>query len=106
MFCAIIENGPYRSLRCGPFLSKTGRKPARQAGSAQGSEPTNARKEDVVNNLLRLIGNRLIALPIMVFGVTILVFFLMSFSPSIRHTRRWARERRRKPSTRTAKVTG
>ena len=34
-----------------------------------------------MNNLLRLIGNRLIALPIMVFGVTILVFFLMSFSP-------------------------
>lgn len=34
-----------------------------------------------MNNLLRLIGKRLIALPIMVFGVTILVFFLMSFSP-------------------------
>ena len=34
-----------------------------------------------MNNLLRLIGNRLIALPIMVLGVTILVFFLMSFSP-------------------------
>lgn len=34
-----------------------------------------------MNNLLRLIGRRLIALPIMVFGVTILVFFLMSFSP-------------------------
>lgn len=35
----------------------------------------------MVNNLVRLIGNRLIALPIMVLGVTILVFFLMSFSP-------------------------
>lgn len=34
-----------------------------------------------MNNLLRLIGNRLIALPIMIFGVTILTFFLMSFSP-------------------------
>ena len=34
-----------------------------------------------MNNLLRLIGRRLVALPIMVFGVTILVFFLMSFSP-------------------------
>lgn len=33
-----------------------------------------------MNNLLRLIGRRLIALPIMAFGVTILVFFLMSFS--------------------------
>ena len=35
---------------------------------------------EAVNNLLRLIGRRLIALPIMAFGVTILVFFLMSFS--------------------------
>lgn len=34
-----------------------------------------------MNNLLRLIGNRLIALPIMIFGVTLLVFFIMSFSP-------------------------
>ena len=34
-----------------------------------------------VNNLLRLIGRRLIALPIMVIGVTILVFFVMSLSP-------------------------
>ncbi len=34
-----------------------------------------------MNNLIRLIGNRLIALPIMVLGVTLLVFFLMSFSP-------------------------
>ena len=34
-----------------------------------------------MNNLLRLIGNRLLWLPIMVFGVTVLVFFLMSFSP-------------------------
>ncbi|MGL5173261.1 MAG: ABC transporter permease [Olsenella sp.] len=33
-----------------------------------------------MNNLLRLIGRRLVALPIMAFGVTILVFFLMSFS--------------------------
>ena len=37
-----------------------------------------------MNNLLRLIGRRLIALPIMALGVTILVFFLMSFTdPSI-----------------------
>lgn len=34
-----------------------------------------------MNNLLRLVGKRLIALPIMVLGVTILVFFIMSFSP-------------------------
>ena len=34
-----------------------------------------------MNNLLRLIGRRLIALPIMVFGVTILVFCLMALSP-------------------------
>ncbi|NGM17253.1 ABC transporter permease [Xiamenia xianingshaonis] len=34
-----------------------------------------------MNNLLRLVGNRLIALPIMVLGVTFLVFFIMSFSP-------------------------
>ena len=34
-----------------------------------------------MNNLLRLIGRRLIALPIMVIGVTILVFFIMSLSP-------------------------
>ena len=33
-----------------------------------------------MNNLLRLVGRRLIALPIMVLGVTFLVFFLMSFS--------------------------
>lgn len=33
-----------------------------------------------MNNLLRLIGRRLIALPIMAFGVTLLVFVLMSFS--------------------------
>lgn len=34
-----------------------------------------------VNNLLRLIGRRLVALPIMVLGVTILVFFIMALSP-------------------------
>lgn len=34
-----------------------------------------------MNNLLRLIGRRLIALPIMAFAVTFLIFFLMSFSP-------------------------
>lgn len=33
-----------------------------------------------MNNLIRLIGRRLVALPIMVLGVTFLVFFLMSFS--------------------------
>lgn len=41
---------------------------------------TQQEKGERVNNLLRLIGRRLIALPIMAFGVTILVFFLMSFS--------------------------
>ncbi len=34
-----------------------------------------------MNNLIRLIGRRLVALPIMVLGVTFLVFFVMSFSP-------------------------
>ena len=34
-----------------------------------------------MSNLLRLVGRRLIALPIMVLGVTLLVFFLMSLSP-------------------------
>ncbi|MDY2940830.1 MAG: ABC transporter permease [Varibaculum sp.] len=34
-----------------------------------------------MNNLLRLIGRRLIALPIMAIGVTLLVFFLMELSP-------------------------
>ncbi|MFR4803559.1 MAG: ABC transporter permease [Eggerthellaceae bacterium] len=34
-----------------------------------------------MSNLLRLIGRRLIALPIMIIGVTILVFFLMALSP-------------------------
>ncbi len=34
-----------------------------------------------MSNLLRLIGRRLIALPIMIFGVTILVFFIMALSP-------------------------
>lgn len=33
-----------------------------------------------MNNLLRLIGRRLLAFPVMVFGVAFLVFFLMSFS--------------------------
>lgn len=34
-----------------------------------------------MSNLLRLIGRRLIALPIMILGVTLLVFFLMALSP-------------------------
>ena len=34
-----------------------------------------------MSNLLRMIGRRLIALPIMIFGVTILVFFVMALSP-------------------------
>lgn len=38
-------------------------------------------KEDEVNNLLRLIVNRILWLPVMVLGVTILVFFIMSLSP-------------------------
>lgn len=33
-----------------------------------------------MSNLLRLLGRRLVALPFMAFGVTFLVFFLMSFS--------------------------
>lgn len=35
-----------------------------------------------MSNLIRLIGRRLIALPIMILGVTFLVFFIMSFSPA------------------------
>ena len=35
-----------------------------------------------MSNLLRLIGRRLIAFPIMVLGVTLLVFVVMSFSPA------------------------
>lgn len=35
-----------------------------------------------MSNLLRLIGRRLLALPVMVLGVTFLVFFIMSFSPA------------------------
>ncbi|WIM70624.1 ABC transporter permease [Corynebacterium suedekumii] len=35
-----------------------------------------------MSNLLRLIGRRLIALPVMILGVTFLVFFIMSFSPA------------------------
>ncbi|SDU80669.1 ABC transporter permease [Arcanobacterium phocae] len=34
-----------------------------------------------MNNLLRLIGRRLIALPVMVIGVTVLVFLIMALSP-------------------------
>ena len=34
-----------------------------------------------MNNLLRLLGRRLVALPIMVIGVTLLVFFIMYLSP-------------------------
>ena len=34
-----------------------------------------------VRNLLRLIGNRLLWLPVMIIGVTVLVFFIMSLSP-------------------------
>lgn len=34
-----------------------------------------------MNNLIRLIGRRLVALPIMIIGVTILVFFITSLSP-------------------------
>lgn len=35
-----------------------------------------------MSNLLRLIGRRLIAFPIMVVGVTLLVFLVMAFSPA------------------------
>ncbi|MGO1447482.1 MAG: ABC transporter permease, partial [Corynebacterium casei] len=34
-----------------------------------------------MNNLIRLVGRRLLLLPIMVLGVTFLVFVLMSLSP-------------------------
>lgn len=34
-----------------------------------------------MNNLIRLIGRRLIAMPLMAIGVTALVFFLMELSP-------------------------
>ena len=34
-----------------------------------------------MSKLLRLIGNRLIWLPVMIIGVTVLVFFIMSLSP-------------------------
>ncbi|MGO1400882.1 MAG: ABC transporter permease [Flaviflexus sp.] len=34
-----------------------------------------------MNNLIRLIGRRLLALPLMVLGVTLLVFFIMALSP-------------------------
>ena len=46
-----------------------------------GRRTSTIRKGDTVNNLLRLIGRRLIAFPIMIIGVTILVFFLMALSP-------------------------
>ncbi|ALC06759.1 ABC-type dipeptide/oligopeptide/nickel transport system, permease component [Corynebacterium deserti GIMN1.010] len=35
-----------------------------------------------MSNLLRLVGRRLVALPIMIIGVTLLVFIVMSFSPA------------------------
>src|SRR5699024_3728460 len=38
--------------------------------------------EDLVSQLVRLIGRRLLALPLMILGVTLLVFVIMSFSPS------------------------
>ena len=60
-------------------------------------------KGEQVSNLLRLIGRRLIALPIMIFGVTILVFFLMSLSPIEQPF--WARTRRRRRSLRTVRST-
>ena len=34
-----------------------------------------------MSNLIRLIGRRLVALPIMILGVALLVFVVMSFSP-------------------------
>ena len=44
-----------------------------------------------MSNLLRLIGRRLIALPIMIFGVTILVFFIMHSLLSTKRIRSLAR---------------
>ena len=35
-----------------------------------------------MSQLVRLLGRRLIALPMMILGVTLLVFVIMSFSPS------------------------
>ena len=47
-----------------------------------------------MHNLLRLVGRRLIALPIMALGVSFLIFFLMSFSKSlcraVNNCRLWA----------------
>ena len=34
-----------------------------------------------MSNTLRLIGRRLLQLPLMILGITFLVFFVMSFSP-------------------------
>ncbi len=54
---------------------------ARKGGKRGPRACVRTEKGEQVSNLLRLIGRRLIALPIMIFGVTILVFFLMSLSP-------------------------
>ena len=53
-----------------------------------------------MNNLLRLIGRRLVALPIMVVGVSSRLF-IMSLSPIDRPTRHWVRRRLPKPSKST-----
>ena len=52
-----------------------------QLATCNVTDQSQERKEGAVSNLLRMIGRRLIALPIMIFGVTILVFFVMALSP-------------------------
>src|SRR5690606_36011892 len=61
--------------------------PAARATSGPASRPAAApaprsSTEDRVSQLVRLIGRRLLALPLMILGVTLLVFVIMSFSPS------------------------
>lgn len=51
-----------------------------------------------MSNLLRVIGKRLIALPIMVLGVVLLVFIVMSFSPRDPAIRPWASRLLPRPS--------
>ncbi len=54
--------------------------PRRPASLSHRPSPISARESLSVTNLLRLLGRRLVALPIMVLGVTLLVFVVMSFS--------------------------
>ena len=58
-----------------------------------------------MSNLIRLIGRRLVALPVMVLGVTLLVFVVMSFSSADRRVSRWASRPRQTPSSSTESPT-